>query len=729
MAGMPGDHMAGGWGPPRGAGCGVVRVRGFVTEAGAALGGARGMPVAFSTFGELAPGGANCVVVGHSLTSNASVAEWWAEMLGPNDAAGGGAGGRDAFSLDTAPGGDFVVCVNYLGSPYGTASPLTPDPAKEGAGLSGPEAAYAGDFPHPVTVRDNVRLQRLVLEALGVRRVRLAIGGSMGGMLALEWAATFPDFVRSMALVCTCGRHTDWAIGLGEAQRHAIYADERWRGGHYSAADPPAQGLATSRMMAMLSYRAPASVDSRFGRSIMGPSAKGREGARTAKRVGSAPSLSPPLPKHARREGEGEERGEGQGQRGGGGGAGTEAPGRSAAGGAAGSAAGSGLAGPGGSAREHECFAVESYLRYQGKKFIRRFDANCYVNLTLSLDTHDVARGRGEYLDVLRSLEHPALVVGVDSDVLYPIFLQKELAASLPGAAPLVEISSPHGHDSFLIEIAQLNRVVRQWRQAQDLGRETGPGGEPLSALALPKDLASCEVSEPMYGEDIDFSEYVTEPAKGHPFSESGAARAAPDAAAAKGRVMGEGSACGGRRPTVLIDSRALPTAEAAASPRCLAAVRAIQDLRTAGWSVFIADAGLSRGEGGRPPPEVLSSRMCDLLAWSSEHLGADFAESNILRAPRGSPVLADIAVTHSAAQGSAKIWPQVRVQIAEPDPGKWLVIAEETRGHSAKPQLPWGVAALVPANPAPSPATKRRQFSPCYGALKTPTQRGAAAF
>ena len=411
-------------------------------------------------------------------------------------------------------------------------------------------------------------------------------------------------------------------------------------------------------------------------------------------------------------------------------GAGTEeALARSAAGGGAGSAEGSGLAEPGGGGGRHECFAVESYLRYQGKKFIRRFDANCYVNLTLSLDTHDVARGRGEYLDVLRSLEHPTLVVGVDSDVLYPIFLQKELAASLPGAAPLVEISSPHGHDSFLIEIAQLNRVVRQWRQAQDLGLEAGPGGEPLPALALPKDLASCEVSEPMYGEDIDLNEYVTEPLKGNLLSERSGAGAALDPPTAKDRAMGEALAGGERDPTVLIDSRALPTSEAATSPRCSAAVRAIQDLRAGGWSVFVADAGLSSGEGGPAPPEILSSRMRDLLEWSAEHLGADFAESSVMRAPRGCPVMADIAITHSAARHSAKIWPQVRVQIADPGSAKWLAAAEEARGHSAKPQLPWGVAALVPANPAPSPATKRRQFSPCYGTLKTPTQRGAAAF
>ena len=698
-----------------GPGDGGVRVRGFVTEAGEALGGPAGVPVAFSTFGKLAPGGANCVVVGHSLTSNASVSEWWAEMLGRNAPGGKEAagGGGDAFCLDTAPGGDFVVCVNYLGSPYGTASSLTPDPFKVAAGRRGARAAYAGDFPRPVTIRDNVRLQRLVLEALGVRRVRLAIGGSMGGMLALEWAATFPEFVRSMGLICTCGRHTDWAIGLGEAQRHAIYADKRWQGGNYSATDPPAQGLATSRMMAMLSYRAPASVDSRFGRSVMGADAKGRMGARAAQRTASAPSLSPPpAEKRARTETDGR----GCGRE-------SEVPSVAAATAAETTAPCGGNSG-GCDSDGQNCFAVESYLRYQGKKFIRRFDANCYVNLTHSLDTHDVARGRGNYAEVLRSLTHPTLVVGVDSDVLYPIFLQKELAEALPGAAPLVEISSPHGHDSFLIEIAQLNRVVRAWRAGLDVDQEVHADGGPLPALSLPEDLARCKVSEPVYGNDIDMSEYITEPPSA-PHGGTGVPAATtgptPSAEGALG-VQREGD----RSPTVIIDSRILPTSEACTSGASEAVVRAIGDLRAADWAVFIGSSGSSPRV--TKSPEDTASHVRDLLLWSEENLGPDFARSNVLWAPPGCPVSADVVITPRSSDNLGESWPHSRVQLADPGPGKWLA---KIGGHrpSLKPKMPWGVSQLVPANPAPSPAPKRRQFTPCFGILEAPTQRGAAAF
>ena len=318
-----------------------------------------------------------------------------------------------------------------MASPYGSSSPVTADPAKLRKGLQGEAAAYAGDFPFPVSIRDNVRLQKRLLDRLGVKHLKLAIGGSMGGMLALEWGIMYPDFVSAMVLICSCGRHPDCAIGLGEAQRHAIYADEKWRGGHYSVDSPPAAGLATSRMMAMLSYRAPASVDDRFSRSVM----KKPAGHNPLVHAASAPDV---------RQGNG-----------------------------------------GASAEEDEngkkFFAVESYLQYQGKKFITRFDANCYVHLTHTLDTHDVSRGRGEYAEVLGGIAIPTLIVGVDSDVLYPVKLQQELAELIP-QAKLFEISSPHGHDSFLIEIDSLNEAVANWRATQLL-----PGPAPRKAVAAPR--------------------------------------------------------------------------------------------------------------------------------------------------------------------------------------------------------------------------------------------------
>jgi homoserine O-acetyltransferase len=325
----------------------------------------REVPVAYQSWGTLNAAGTNAVVVCHALTGDTDVADWWDGLLGPGRA------------LD--PTEDFVVCLNVPGSPYGSVSPLTEHPA------SG--ARYGADFPG-FTTRDTVRLHRRALEQLGVRRVRCAVGGSMGGMHVLEWAFETTDdgapFVRALVPIAVGGRHTAWQIGWSEAQRQAITTDPKWRGGEYPLDDPPTDGLASARMMAMVSYRSQPSFDGRFGRGVMTDQ--------------------------------------------------DDAP-----------------------------YAVESYLRYQGEKLTGRFDAHCYVALTQQMDTHDVARGRGAYEAVLESVEQPALVVGIDSDVLYPLSEQRELAAHLPRAT-LEVLEAPHGHDSFLIEQEALNETVASWR-------------------------------------------------------------------------------------------------------------------------------------------------------------------------------------------------------------------------------------------------------------------------
>jgi homoserine O-acetyltransferase len=113
-------------------------------------------------------------------------------------------------------------------------------------------------------------------------------------------------------------------------------------------------------------------------------------------------------------------------------------------------------------------YAVESYLRHHGDKLVDRFDARCYVALTKQMDTHDVARGRGDYEAVLASIPQPTLVVGIDSDVLYPLHEQEELVEHLPHAR-LEVLSAPHGHDSFLIEFDALSAAIGAWRAERDV--------------------------------------------------------------------------------------------------------------------------------------------------------------------------------------------------------------------------------------------------------------------
>lgn len=346
---------------------GTVDLGAFAFECGRTI---PSLEVAYAIYGEYT--GDNAVLVCHALTGSADVSDWWDGLLGPGRA------------LD--PTEDFVVGLNVPGSPYGSVSPVTTNPATG--------APYGPDFP-PFTTRDTVALHRQVLEHLGVRQVACALGGSMGGMHVLEWAFEQADgggpFVRSLVPIGVGGRHTAWQIGWSETQRQAIYSDPKWRKGRYPPDDPPAEGLATARMMAMVSYRSHPSFEGRFGREVMPDE--------------------------------------------------NDSP-----------------------------FAVESYLRYQGEKLADRFDANCYVALTRQMDSHDVARGRGEYEAVLRSIEQPALVVGIDSDVLYPVSEQRELAEHLPRAT-LEVLSAPHGHDSFLIEQEALNDVVAAWRSEEEPAR------------------------------------------------------------------------------------------------------------------------------------------------------------------------------------------------------------------------------------------------------------------
>ena len=199
--------------------------------------------VACRTWGRLNRAGDNAVLVCHALTGSADIEQWWPDLLGPGKA------------LD--PSRDFIVCSNVLGGCYGSTGPtsLSPDTGRR----------YGARFP-AVTVRDLVQVQAALLDQLGVAELALVLGGSLGGMQVLEWAALHPDRVRAAAAISVGARQSPWCIALSEAQRQTIYTDARWRDGGYDPADPPAAGLAAARMAAMVSYRHWQEFDARFGR-------------------------------------------------------------------------------------------------------------------------------------------------------------------------------------------------------------------------------------------------------------------------------------------------------------------------------------------------------------------------------------------------------------------------------------------------------------------------------
>ncbi len=217
---------------------------------------------AYETYGSLNPVGDNAILVCHALTGNAHAggfasedpksAGWWEPLIGP---------GR---GLDTDM--YFVVCSNILGSCYGTTGPSSTNPE---TGLP-----YGLSFPQ-VTVRDMVRLQRALLDSLGVRSLRTVLGGSLGGMQTLEWALMEPAMVRSIIPIGTAARHSPWCIGLNDIARQAIMNDPLWRKGDYYSFGQPRKGLSLARQVAMVSYRSDRSFLRRFGRDRRGGDEEG----------------------------------------------------------------------------------------------------------------------------------------------------------------------------------------------------------------------------------------------------------------------------------------------------------------------------------------------------------------------------------------------------------------------------------------------------------------------
>lgn len=303
----------------------------------------------------------NVILICHALTGNSDAKSWFSGLFSKNS----------IIDLDK----HFVLCINNLGSCYGSTGPwsLKPDTSQP----------YQAGFPD-ITIRDCARFLLHLLDEMNIHGIELVIGGSMGGMIALE-LALIDQRIRSACLIAMGKSHTAWAIGISHAQRQAIYADQNWNGGWYEKANPPSKGLAAARSFAMITYRTAENYHQKFARNY--------------------------------------------------------------------------------NSNNHQ-FEVESYLSYQGEKLTNRFDALSYIYLTKAMDTHDVSRGRGSYNEALGKLTIPVLVIGIDSDLLYPTSEQKDLVHRIPNAQYAM-INSPYGHDAFLIEFDQINEHLNNFFLSQ----------------------------------------------------------------------------------------------------------------------------------------------------------------------------------------------------------------------------------------------------------------------
>ena len=295
----------------------------------------------------------------------------------------------------------------------------------------------------------------------------------MGGMLVLEYAYFGTSYVRSIVPLATSSRHSAWCISWGEAQRQSIYSDPKYNDGYYFFNDPPVTGLGAARMSALLTYRSRDSFESRFGRNTPDPARKqaingdqrpstpasehwvvhndGHKTTRPQVIAAMNGSMTPPQPAiatdHVRPSISSVPFTDPQFH-----GATTLSPPTTPT-----------LSRD--SKRATTYFSAQSYLRYQGEKFVKRFDSNCYIAITRKLDTHDVSRYRvpsdtpNAIAVALAQIRQPTLVIGIESDGLFTFAEQQEIAASIPNSR-LRTIDSPEGHDAFLLQFEQVNRHI-----------------------------------------------------------------------------------------------------------------------------------------------------------------------------------------------------------------------------------------------------------------------------
>lgn len=328
-------------------------------ESGAVL---PALEIAYETFGELNAAKDNVIWICHALTANADAADWWDGLIGADK----------LFD----PATYFIVCANMIGSCYGSTGPtsLNPETGKP----------FGKDFPL-VTIRDMVAAHRLLQQHLGIEKIKLAMGGSMGGQQVLEWAITDPNLFEYIVPLATNAQHSPWGIAFNEAQRMAMKADPTI---YDDAPEAGQRGIEAARAIAMLSYRH----------------------------------------YHTYQKTQSEENDE-----------------------------------------KIDDFRASSYQRYQGLKLQKRFNVLAYLTLSQAMDSHNVGRGRGGVEKALQQIKAKTLVIGIQTDILFPTNEQERIAANVPNARFEV-IPSNYGHDGFLIESEAIAKLVHpllngQWRK------------------------------------------------------------------------------------------------------------------------------------------------------------------------------------------------------------------------------------------------------------------------
>jgi homoserine O-acetyltransferase/O-succinyltransferase len=332
--------------------------------------------IAYETWGDIGFCYDNAILIFTGLSPSAHAASstedpspgWWEDMIGP---------GRP---IDTRK--YFVICVNSLGSPFGSTSPASINPATG--------RPYRLTFP-VLTVEDIARAGHEVAVSLGVKKLAAVIGPSLGGITVLAYCALFPGEARSVVSISAAARSTPFAIALRSLQREIIRRDPNWQDGNYENTSIPVSGMRLARKLGMITYRSAKEWAMRFG----------RERANAERKPGDPFGID---------------------------------------------------------------FEVESYLESHAAKFTGQFDPNCYLYISRAMDLFDLADHGGSVAGALQRFNvERALVMGVETDLLFPIEQQQELAEGLAiegRAVTFSRLPSLQGHDSFLVDMDRFRPII-----------------------------------------------------------------------------------------------------------------------------------------------------------------------------------------------------------------------------------------------------------------------------
>jgi homoserine O-acetyltransferase len=339
--------------------------------------------IAYETWGTLNPARDNALLLFTGLSPSAHAASsqedpspgWWERMIGPG------------LAIDTDQ--FFVICVNSLGSCFGSTGAASIDPATG--------KPYRLSFPD-LSVEDIARGGYETVRSLGIERLDTVMGASLGGIVVLAYAAQFPGAARRLVSISGTAAASPFAIALRSIQREAITTDPDWQHGHYTSEKPPRAGQRLARKLGTVTYRSAAEWLQRFDRQPIRADMKDKGDPFTSE------------------------------------------------------------------------FAVQGYLESQAAKFVSAFDANCYLYLSRSIDRFDLSK-HGDHAEILRrSHLEQALVIGVDSDLLFSIAEQRAVARAFQKAGVVTFFRPLHcieGHDSFLIDIERFGREIRTFLNSQ----------------------------------------------------------------------------------------------------------------------------------------------------------------------------------------------------------------------------------------------------------------------